>query len=249
MDDITREAVAALSGCEWDTAEALLKSVIQKSVTFRYLKYPGESCAPGSGDPRSKAVPLSTFHLVPVSTGSTLAALRENSQVTPNAFSVYAHAFVQGSDGASHCSIADKSRRTVRASTMIYNLALMYHMKGIHQGQDQCLHRALSLYEMSASLLLGITFSERSHPVEDCAKILILALQNNMGQIYSVFGLPKKAQRCAVHIGKVLRYCHMTSRREGRTEFESIRLADHLKFFSAAVLYLALVGSFSAAAA
>jgi hypothetical protein len=249
MGDITREAVAALSGCEWDTAEALLKSVIQN---FRYSKYPGESCAPGSADPRSKAVPLSTFHIVPVSTGSTVATLRENSQVTPNVFSVYARAFVQetqGGDGAFHCSIVDKSRRTVRASTMIYNLALMYHMKGIHQGQDQCLHQALSLYEMSASLLLGITFSERRNPVEDCAKILILALQNNMGQIYSVFGLPKKAQRCAVHIDKVLRYCHMTSRREERTEFGSIRLADHLKFFSAAVLYLALVGSFSAAAA
>ena len=94
-------------------------------------------------------------------------------------FFIYANALVFSTDlgktsngDSSRFSLADTL--TLCEAIVLFNVALLYHQRGKHCGQDRALLGALDLYEQSQAILLGIN---AGYPEEVC--MLKIAAMNN----------------------------------------------------------------------
>jgi hypothetical protein len=94
-----------------------------------------------------------------------------------NSFDFYNRAFVLASS-----SVNGEIHECVMSAIMLYNMALTYHSSAVRTGTTRKLHRALKLYRMSFRVL-----QENSDISCDMVDLLLLALINNMGFIYSHF--------------------------------------------------------------
>lgn len=82
------------------------------------------------------------------------------------------------------------------SASVMFNLALVHHWRGMHFGVTSLLPKALKLYEMSFSLIQNGANFETHH--------LILALLNNMGQIHHELMQYKDAKRCFKDLKELL---------------------------------------------
>jgi hypothetical protein len=94
-----------------------------------------------------------------------------------NSFDFYNRAFVLTSS-----SINGEARECVMTAILFYNMALTCHSKAVRTGTTKDFHRALKLYRMSFDVL-----QENSDISCDMVDLLLLALVNNIGFIYSHF--------------------------------------------------------------
>jgi hypothetical protein len=98
-----------------------------------------------------------------------------------NSFDFYNRAFVLNSSSANGEEVHE-CVMTVMTAIMLYNKALTYHTNAVRSGATKKLHRALKLYRMSFRVL-----QENPDISCDMVDLLLLALVNNMGFIYSHF--------------------------------------------------------------
>jgi hypothetical protein len=77
-------------------------------------------------------------------------------------------------------------------ATLLYNLGLALHVNAVNNGKTSELEGALTLYEMSFSV---VEDSWSQFDVDDLM-LLLLALFNNMGCIHSILFNSKKTKTC-----------------------------------------------------
>lgn len=99
--------------------------------------------------------------------------------------------------------ISDASLRLVSV-TLLYNMALSFHLKGIATADHRFsnLQKALSIYTKTLQVM-----SERRHELGTRERILELALNNNMGNIYSYLGCMQQVISCHNRIRDLLIFC------------------------------------------
>jgi hypothetical protein len=95
-----------------------------------------------------------------------------------NCFQFYSRAFVPTPSSVNGEEVNDCAMTAI----LLYNMALTYHSKAVRTGATKELYRALKLYRMSFDVL-----RENSDISCDMVDLLLLALINNMGFIYSHF--------------------------------------------------------------
>lgn len=88
--------------------------------------------------------------------------------------------------------ISDASLRLVSV-TLLYNMALSFHLKGVATADQRfCnLQKALNIYTKTL-----LVMSERRHELGPRERIVELAINNNMGNIYSYVGCKQQVNFC-----------------------------------------------------
>jgi hypothetical protein len=117
------------------------------------------------------AIPLSSSS----PSTSTKQSLREN------VFSFFDRALSVGraDDDADLMNTSDQER-AVLAATILYNMGLCHHHKGIvMNGNPKHLERALYYYQMAYETINDDT------PISDATVLILLALANNMGHLFA----------------------------------------------------------------
>jgi hypothetical protein len=111
-------------------------------------------------------------------------------------FPICMKAFHVGSSGA----ISEASLR-LTSVTLLYNMALSFHLKGVATAEQRFsnLQKALSIYTKTLEVM-----SERRHELGPRERILELAINNNMGNIYSYVGHTKHVISCLDRIRELL---------------------------------------------
>lgn len=85
------------------------------------------------------------------------------------------------------CLAQDETDREMVTAVIMFNLGLVHHARGIARGRSNYLSKAMNLYKMSLRVV---------QKVEDAPiSLLLLALFNNLAQIYSHFFLLEKMRR------------------------------------------------------
>jgi hypothetical protein len=82
-----------------------------------------------------------------------------------------------------------------RTASMMYNLALTYHLCGLCYGTGAALEKAIQLYKIVSGLLLS-KMVHAAASMSDQTKLMQLAIYNNMGSIYSMFGCKQDFHYC-----------------------------------------------------
>lgn len=172
--NVTLEAVAMLQRNEHSKAAYLLRQglkalrdeEIQRNQTT-------ENSRRGS---RTKfdgciiAIPLTSS-----SPSTTKQSLREN------VFSFFDRALSVGrADADADLVSSNDQERAVFAATILYNMGLCHHHKGIvMNGNPKHLERALHYYQMAYETINDDT------PITDATALILLALANNMGHLFA----------------------------------------------------------------
>jgi hypothetical protein len=82
-------------------------------------------------------------------------------------------------------------------AVIMYNLALVYHNIGIHLGISSALPHALRLYELALT-----SIDQRTNILE--VQKLLMAILNNLGNIYTHFYCVEETERCMENLRIVL---------------------------------------------
>ncbi|GKY91474.1 hypothetical protein MPSEU_000119700 [Mayamaea pseudoterrestris] len=122
-------------------------------------------------------------------------------RVTNNAFSFYSSAFVFA---GSKAELATTSLNEIRvAAVILYNLALCFHVHGISRAASESyFSKALQLYQTALGLLEEM--ASVSQTLVDKDSLLMLALYNNIGHIYSCDHKTAETQACLDIIQSIL---------------------------------------------
>lgn len=85
--------------------------------------------------------------------------------------------------------------------TLLYNMALSFHLKGVATADQRFanLQKAINIYTKTLEVM-----SERRHELGPRERILELAINNNMGNIYSYIGCTKHVISCLDRIRELL---------------------------------------------
>ena len=190
MLDLNRKAVMLMH--EGAYAEAY--NLLHASMDELKAKIDRELTTPSADEMGSSEVEAA-IHPIPV----RFAANSE--QVVNNAFSFYSSAFIfSGSED----ELKSTSSNEVRlAAVVLYNFGLCFHVNGINRAASKSYFaKALQMYTTAIGLLE--TSSAISPPTEDKDALLLLALYNNIGHIYSCDHKSGDIQNCLEKIRKIL---------------------------------------------
>jgi hypothetical protein len=103
--------------------------------------------------------------------------LQGKQSLQDNVFSFFDRVIVVSLCSEDSCDEA----REIQAATMLYNMGLCHHHKGIAMnGNRKYLQRALSYYQMAYESI------DENRPVTDLTVHVLLALANNMGHLFSL---------------------------------------------------------------
>lgn len=164
----------------------------------------------GNGS-ETKTIPLSIFS-VPL---SEVASKLPNSCDDDSAqCPIFNKVFVLGNDDGTEDDwlIQDEHCQNVTLGVLLYNLALCHHLVGIARGHSDELRIALSLYQMSLSLLdIGSNHPKTrrengSH--EECQNVvlLLLAIFNNSANIHSRHFNREETRSCLACLKEIVEY-------------------------------------------
>lgn len=129
---------------------------------------------------------------VPGARSSSKCSLESSSST---AHSMYNRALVLSSDQDDFSLFILHQRRT--GAIILYNLALVYHNIGIHLGLSSALPYALRLY------ILSLKSIDQESNIQEVQKLL-MAILNNLGNIYTHFHCMEETERCLESLRIVL---------------------------------------------
>lgn len=124
-----------------------------------------------------------------------LSRVRYNVEtlVSPDGtFEVYNHIFQIALDDEVDLSLHSKEEIAVASAMVLYNIGLCLHRSALEKGQIKHLEAALTVYRKGWTMLTNHCAID---PKDVGARILIMALCNNMGHIYSLLFNSDAARR------------------------------------------------------
>jgi hypothetical protein len=102
-----------------------------------------------------------------------------------------------------HSSLCPNACQMMSA-IMLYNLALIMHLTAQHKKDITQLSKALRLYTSSWNLLLEENWHGASKQVSEQLKLVRLAVQNNLGNIYTILGCEIGTEQCIATMHQLL---------------------------------------------
>ena len=149
---------------------------------------------------------------VPVLTDLLLQGHQSTSLEDPSLMGVFDRALCVTNDD-------DMEHRELVTAVLMFNLGLVHHARGISRGRSKYLNKALNLYKMALRVIQNIqeqlAQDHEAHGITpECIRsvshvsLLLLALLNNMTQIYSQFFRLEKMQHYLQHMRWLLSEDH-----------------------------------------
>mmetsp|Transcript_5604 Transcript_5604/g.12434 ORF Transcript_5604/g.12434 Transcript_5604/m.12434 type:complete len:260 (+) Transcript_5604:60-839(+) len=110
-------------------------------------------------------------------------------------------------DDANDDEESSTSNSAVESATMLYNIALVYHSRGLSEQNGVFIQKALSFYKMSLELVKDV-LNDASPGAQGAAAMvdsrLVMAVLNNLGQIYHVLGQFNASKDLFNHLSRIL---------------------------------------------
>ena len=124
-----------------------------------------------------------------------------------NFFSVFDHVFVLSTDLSENDLVASAEAENVVSASLLYNIGLALHKKGLAAGSSQDLQLALNMYRKAGSL---VQFTDQERTGQTL--LVFLAILNNMAHIYAEMMDIKQMGDCIDAIKMMLECdeCHAT---------------------------------------
>jgi hypothetical protein len=109
------------------------------------------------------------------------SVLSTKHSIRDNVFSFFDRALTVGRGNAdTNLTSTSDQERAVFAATILYNMGLCHHHKGIvMNGKPRHLERALYYYQMAYETI------KNDNPISDATALILLALVNNMGHLFA----------------------------------------------------------------
>lgn len=101
--------------------------------------------------------------------------------------------------------IDTRRQRLIVSSTVLYNMALLYHVSGLENCQAEILRKSMAVYQMSKDTLFQV-IQENEGEVEKDTSILRLtiSIMNNMGHLFYEQADHDEAKQCYVLVRYIL---------------------------------------------
>lgn len=110
-----------------------------------------------------------------------------------NVFSIFNRAIVVTPADDTSATAQSPEYKAIVTSVFMYNMGLAYHREGAEQGSSEMLRKAIDIYDMARKTLSTEKNQQANSSVYD---LVMFALANNMGHIYSLFYHRQGAVEC-----------------------------------------------------
>lgn len=89
----------------------------------------------------------------------------------------------------------------IQSATLLFNLGLLYHMKAVRRRGSGWTEKSITMYKMALSLVKDVLDSSSGQMVDSR---LVLAMLNNLGELYFEQGQYELAKQCFDNLASVL---------------------------------------------
>jgi hypothetical protein len=238
---IQGHAVQAMLAQDWEGAAKILKLAVREAMILSH-----QNARADPDNPIFPSISLDTRGNGMMCPSRPCLGIVRVEPRDPGSFGCldlhpYAYAFVHSPAGfAKDGNLASDS-----LAIMIYNLALTYHLQGIHSRDPSSLMKAMKLYKLTWSTVTKHVDMSGKKPLQS-HHLLTLAAVYNMGQICTMTGFTAGVTGCAAHIQCLLKHCCEPGIMDPNYSSE---WSEQVRFFATSLLHISCWGAHSAAAA